>query len=220
MRKFARLINAVLRFVFHLLYHQMAWSYDLVAAVVSAGQWQRWVLSTQPYLPGPRVLELGHGPGHLQAALLAQGIWVCGIDESVQMGRQALRRLRRKPLTLRLARGLVQALPFPAHSFDQVAATFPTNYIYEAGTLAEIYRVLQPGGLLVVLPGAVNTGRSLPELLAALIFRVTLHAAAERKPQDYAETILLPFRRAGFRAELREIDLPGSRIFLITARKD
>jgi ubiquinone/menaquinone biosynthesis C-methylase UbiE len=46
-----------------------AWSYDLVAAVVSLGQWNHWVGSVLPYLPGVNILEIGHGPGHLQRLL-------------------------------------------------------------------------------------------------------------------------------------------------------
>ena len=63
-----RLRTAFMRAFFAGLYTQMAWTYDLVAAVVSVGMWTSWVRSTLTYLNGPQVLELGHGPGHLQIA--------------------------------------------------------------------------------------------------------------------------------------------------------
>ena len=60
-----RLIFSLLRPVYYLLYHHFAWTYDLVADIVSLGQWKDWVRTALPYLDGC-VLELGYGPGHLQ----------------------------------------------------------------------------------------------------------------------------------------------------------
>ena len=37
-------------FAYELLYHPLAWSYDWVAALVSAGKWRDWVLTSLPYL--------------------------------------------------------------------------------------------------------------------------------------------------------------------------
>ena len=59
-----------MRVFFHLLYHPFAFTYDLVAAVVSFGQWKNWGQSILPFIDGTRILELGHGPGHLQRFLL------------------------------------------------------------------------------------------------------------------------------------------------------
>ena len=69
-----RLLGWFLRFFFHLLYHQFAWTYDWVAAGVSLGRWNEWVRSILPYMQEGRILELGHGPGHLQAELLKTGL--------------------------------------------------------------------------------------------------------------------------------------------------
>ena len=84
-----RYLAASLNTFFHLLYHQFAWTYDWVAAIVSLGRWKDWISATLPYLDGPLVLEIGHGPGHLQVALQAKGIQAVGLDASAQMGRQA-----------------------------------------------------------------------------------------------------------------------------------
>ncbi len=65
-------MKTLLRFFFRLLYHQFAFTYDLVAATVSLGRWKDWVLSVVPFIEGTRILEIGHGPGHLQRALLEQ----------------------------------------------------------------------------------------------------------------------------------------------------
>ena len=65
-----RVMQTLLRIFFQLLYHPFAWAYDLVAGLVSLGRWKSWVLCGLPLLAG-RVLEIGFGPGHLQAALQA-----------------------------------------------------------------------------------------------------------------------------------------------------
>jgi 2-polyprenyl-3-methyl-5-hydroxy-6-metoxy-1,4-benzoquinol methylase len=91
LRKF---LAVLMRNFFALLYHQFAWTYDFVAAVVSLGMWKQWVSSTLPYLDGPRVLEIGHGPGHLLLALAEKGLKATGLDESRWMGKIALKKIR------------------------------------------------------------------------------------------------------------------------------
>jgi ubiquinone/menaquinone biosynthesis C-methylase UbiE len=76
---------------FHLLYHQFAFTYDAVAWLVSLGQWQAWGRTALKWVRGPRVLELGHGPGHLLIALARSGRQPIGIDLSPQMIRLAQR---------------------------------------------------------------------------------------------------------------------------------
>jgi SAM-dependent methyltransferase len=50
--------------------------------------------------------------------------------------------------------GSAQRLPFNAASFDTVVSTFPSEYIYDPATIAEVERVLRPGGRLIVIEGA------------------------------------------------------------------
>jgi len=154
-----KILTRFMRAFFYLLYQPLAWSYDLVTTIVSWGRWQKWVECVLPYLDGPTVLELGHGPGHLQVALHQKGIVILGLDLSRQMGRQAYQRLADNQFASRLVRGYAQSLPFAEMNFYQVVATFPTEYIYAEKTLAEVYRTLKPGGTLVVLPVAWITGK-------------------------------------------------------------
>ena len=200
---------------FDLLYHQFAWTYDLVAAGVSLGRWQGWVLTARPYLRG-RVLEIGFGPGHLQAALNKDGLEAFGLDESRQMARQARRRLRRLKAPARLVNGYAQILPFRAESFDCVAATFPSEYIFEAQTLREIRRVLRPGGRLVVIPSAWITGQGWLERLAAGLFRVTGQAGA-------LEALLPGIKQriaaSGFEVRHELVEGRGSKVLIIIGEK-
>jgi ubiquinone/menaquinone biosynthesis C-methylase UbiE len=197
------------RLFFRLLYHSFAWSYDFVAGMVSLGRWRTWVSASLPYLQGERVLELGHGPGHLQSDLLRNGIWAAGVDESRQMGRLAKHDNRR----LRLVRAVGQALPFADLSFDTLVSTFPTRYILDQRTLSETLRVLQPGGRLIVTFSAEITGGTLPERFLAWLFHVTGQSG------DPIDSLTAPFVEAGYTAEPFTVDLGTSRVFLILAKK-
>lgn len=214
-------MQRLMRIFFRLLYHSMAWSYDLVAAVVSIGRWKRWVLAAEAMLPAGRLLELGFGPGHLQARLRSAGRAVFGLDESAQMARQAARRLRAarsgSTASPNLVRGLAQALPYTAAAFDAVVATFPTLYIIDPATLAEVMRVLRPGGRLVVLSAAWHTGRSLPERFMAGLFRVTGQVPQPEPVQ--AEGFAQPFTQAGFQTRVQWVEIPGSRLLFIIAER-
>ncbi|RRR65381.1 MAG: class I SAM-dependent methyltransferase [Candidatus Viridilinea halotolerans] len=146
------LYRRIIQRLFYHFYRELAWSYDAVAWLVSAGLWQRWALVAVPKLRG-RTLELGFGPGYVQLAL-ADGAGCAGLDASPQMVRRAAQRLRRVGHWPRLVRGVAQQLPFAAASFDSVVATFPAEYILDAQTHHEIRRVLVPGGRVVIIPSA------------------------------------------------------------------
>jgi len=208
-----RLLRPFLRFFFKLLYGPMAFTYDLVAAMVSLGRWRSWVLAALPYLTGPRILEVGHGPGHLQAALLEAGKVAVGLDFSPQMGQMAMKRLSNKQ-NPRLVRGAGQALPFLSVSFDQVVSTFPSEFIADKNTITEILRVLRPGGKAVIMLGAWITGRGLSDRGAAWLFRVTGQAP------EWSDRYLAPLKDMGFDARVEWLEGRGSRILMIIAEKD
>jgi ubiquinone/menaquinone biosynthesis C-methylase UbiE len=210
---YTRTLRRTLRVFFSLLYHQFAWSYDFVAALVSLGKWQEWVSTVVPELPGPNILELGHGPGHLQVKLGGLGVRQIGIDESVQMGTFARKRLIKTLGTATLARAKAQSLPFPNSHFHQVTATFPSEYILDPNTLSEVHRVLVQGGKLVVILAAWITGRGLLERAAAWLFRVTEQAPV------WVDENLEPFSKAGFQLNLKHIVKPSWTLFIILAEK-
>jgi ubiquinone/menaquinone biosynthesis C-methylase UbiE len=217
----------ILRIFFQLLYHQFAWTYDWVAGLVSLGLWKEWVRGVVPYLDGSAILELGHGPGHLQLALQKKGLTPFGLDASPQMGRLARRRLKRNSLPSQIVRAAAQSIPVANGSFDQVVATFPTEYITAPETLSEIWRVLQPGGRVVVLPAAWITGQGWMERYAAGLFRITKQSP--RLPQSPglpgSEGFQVDFplieqlRNAGFQVQVEWKTLRSSTLILILGEK-
>lgn len=206
----------LLKFFFRHFYHGFAWTYDFVAAVVSIGRWNDWIRTAIPYIQGAAVLEIGHGPGHLQAELRGrQDLFVAGLDESPQMGRLARRLLRRTGHpALNLTRGIAQHLPFPARAFDTVVSTFPAEYIFEAASLDEVKRVLREGGRFVLLPAAWIVGRKTIDRLAAWLFRAT--DQVPRFPANIlAERLRVQLGEAGFRLEFLTVEVRSSEVLVV-----
>lgn len=197
-------------------------------------------MSVVPFIKGDRVLEIGHGPGHLQRVLLSLGLNAVGIDESGQMSRLAKRNLTRPSFTslppqlevsssshLRpsrknlqrayaqasLTRGLAQRLPFRDESFDTVVATFPTEYISDPRTLAEVQRCLSDGGLFIVLPVALPRNRLLDWL-----FKIT-HQAPSEALETVKSKLREPFAEAGFETEVRTLDVKSGILLIVIAKK-
>ncbi len=166
----------LIRFGFHLLYNQFAFTYDLISDVVSLRAWRCWQRTALKHLnaqPGAPILELAHGTGNLQLDLNAAGYHIVGYDLSSYMGQIAKQKLMRQDYPVRLACGRAQQLPFPANSFDAVVSTFPTNFIVAPETLHEVYRVLRADGRFVIVPNGVLTAGGAIEAGIEWLYRVT-----------------------------------------------
>ncbi|MFC4011292.1 methyltransferase domain-containing protein [Nonomuraea purpurea] len=97
---------------------------------------------------GRRILDAGCGSGPLSAALRERGAVVTGIDASAGMLELARRRLG-DDADLRVA-DVSDPLPFADGAFDDVVASLVLHYLEDWGpTLAEMRRVLRPGGRLI-----------------------------------------------------------------------
>jgi demethylmenaquinone methyltransferase/2-methoxy-6-polyprenyl-1,4-benzoquinol methylase len=142
------------------VFHSVARHYDLMNDVMSLGihrWWKRHTVHRAAVRPGQRVLDLAGGTGDLAAAFAArvgdQGqVVLCDINASMlQAGRDRLLNEGRVG-NLFFVQGNAEALPFPEESFDRLTIAFGLrNVTHKEQALAEMRRVLKPGGRLLVL---------------------------------------------------------------------
>jgi SAM-dependent methyltransferase len=98
---------------------------------------------------GRNILDAGCGAGPLAAALRDRGARVTGFDASPAM--VALARRRLGPDTQVLVADLAEPLPFGTARFDDVVAALVLHYLEDwTDPLAELHRVLKPGGRLIL----------------------------------------------------------------------
>ncbi|WP_214403708.1 class I SAM-dependent methyltransferase [Pseudonocardia lacus] len=106
------------------------------------------VLELTGDVTGRRILDAGCGAGPLSAALRDRGGLVTGVDASPGMVELARGRLG-PDVDLRVA-DLAEPLPFADAAFDDVVASLVLHYLRDWGpALAELHRVLVPGGRLI-----------------------------------------------------------------------
>ncbi|GLZ28301.1 methyltransferase [Lentzea sp. NBRC 105346] len=98
---------------------------------------------------GRRILDAGCGSGPLTAALRDRGATVTGFDRSAKMVELARQRLG-PDAALQVA-DISRPLPFPDAAFDDVVASLVLHYLEDwSAPLAELRRVLRPGGRLIM----------------------------------------------------------------------
>jgi ubiquinone/menaquinone biosynthesis C-methylase UbiE len=99
-----------------------------------------------------RLLIVGLGPGHDLAHLPAGVTEVVAIEPEPSMRGFALRRVRRTPIPTWLVGAVAEALPLPDASVDAALVALVLCSVPDpAGAVAELRRVLRPGGTLHVL---------------------------------------------------------------------
>jgi len=209
-------IQRILLFCFETLYHQLAWGYDFVAAIVSAGMWKSWVRSALDDIPPGRILELGPGPGHLLSELRKRGRRPIGLELSPAMLSIARRRLTIGGRPANLVRGDANQTPFASQYFDAVVATFPAGYIFKAEFQKELMRLLKPGGQFILLTLAEITGRRVHHRAMAWFLRIS---GVIRAPGQAARQLVELYNSAGFSTALTIRELENSRSYILSGRK-
>lgn len=139
------------------LFAGIAPEYDRMGAILSLGQdprWRRFLVSRVNAIPGSWVLDVGTGTGLVASELARRNLRVLGLDQSPAMIGRAAVAVREAGIQeqVRLVLGQAQALPFPDEAFDSLTFTYLLRYVDDPGaTLAELARVLRPGGTMAAL---------------------------------------------------------------------
>lgn len=124
-------------------------------------------------LPGGQVLDLAAGTGKLTRALVARGLDVVAIEPVDEM-RAAI-----APPARALA-GTAEAIPLPDASADAVTVAQAFHWFDGARALAEIHRVLRPGGVLALIWNRRRIADPIQREIEALIAPHRAEVPAER----------------------------------------
>ncbi len=134
--------------------------------------WFQWVAANAGPSPRARVLDIGCGPGWFWASvadLLPDDLELTLADLSAGMVAEASARVRGlRNWSVRGAEANVATLPFADESFDAVFAMHMLYHVPDpAAGIAEIARVLRPGGVAAVTTNGSNNLRQLYALTTA-----------------------------------------------------
>ena len=142
------------------VFESVAERYDLMNDLMSLGlhrAWKRFAVHIARVRPGARILDLAGGTGDLTARL-APRVGAGGSVVLADVNRAMLERGRTRLVdrgiagNVRYARCDAERLPFPDRSFDRVMIGFGLrNVTHQERALREMYRVLRPAGMLLVL---------------------------------------------------------------------
>ena len=140
------------------VFDSVAPSYDLMNDLMSAGMhraWKAFTVTVAGIRTGERVLDVASGSGDLARVFARRAgpageVWLTDINGAMlARGRD---RLLDEGRALPLAQCDAEHLPFPANYFDCVSVAFGLrNMTHKDAALAEMRRVLKPGGRLLVL---------------------------------------------------------------------
>jgi len=140
------------------VFDSVATRYDLMNDVMSAGLhrvWKAFTVRQANVRPGMKVLDIAGGTGDLARAFARRAgasgeVWLTDINGA--MLKEGRDRLLDHGLVLPLAQCDAEQLPFASGYFDRVSVAFGLrNMTHKDGALAEMARVLRPGGQLLVL---------------------------------------------------------------------
>lgn len=143
----------------HGVFSRVASRYDIMNDVMSGGVHRLWKDAMMDWLaprPGQRLLDVAGGTGDVAFRFLrrAQGASAVVCDMTEGMLREGQKRAEAEKMADRLTWvvGDAMALPFPDASFDVYTISFGIrNVVRPEAALAEAFRVLRPGGRLMVL---------------------------------------------------------------------
>jgi demethylmenaquinone methyltransferase/2-methoxy-6-polyprenyl-1,4-benzoquinol methylase len=148
------------------LFGEIAPRYERMGAILSLGQddrWRRFLVSRTNANPGAWMLDAAAGTQLVSRELAARNrCRVVALDQSEPMLRAGQKPERLDGFDSKVAPvlGRAERLPFQDSTFDSVTFTYLLRYVADpAGTVAELVRVLAPGGSIAMLEFHVPEAR-------------------------------------------------------------
>ena len=171
------------------MFDRVAARYDLVNDLLSLGQTRRWrQIVTEIVKPRPDdlILDLAAGTGTSSVPLAAAGAMVVSADFSLGMLRQG----RRQYPTLQFVAADALSLPFADATFDTATMSFGLRNVANLDqALAELLRVVKPGGQLVVCEFSTPTNPLLRTVyqryLGTMVRKVSRFFASNAAAYEY-----------------------------------
>jgi demethylmenaquinone methyltransferase/2-methoxy-6-polyprenyl-1,4-benzoquinol methylase len=220
------------------LFATIADRYDLITRVLSYGRdaaWKRRLVAMSGAGPSVRALDLACGTGDIAFGLADRGASVAGLDITFRMLQIAARKrpLHPAPRASHFLAGDMMMLPFGDAQFDLVTAGYGLRNVPKLEpAIAEIRRVLRPGGLLLSLDfnRPSNPAKRAIYLLYLTLVGSALGWVLHRDPDTYryipesikrypgADGVSALLERSGFE-DCRVVPLLGGFMAINTARK-
>ena len=140
------------------MYSFFAGVYDFVVKVLPV--WKNWLNHALPHIQGPKVLETSFGTGYLLTKY-ADKFDTYGIDYNEKFVTMATEKLQKKNISATLQKADIEDLPFDDETFDCIINTMAfTGYPNGEKAMAEIHRVLKPGGKFILVDIDYPTNRN------------------------------------------------------------
>lgn len=214
------------------MFDDIAQRYDLLNHLLSLGQdfyWRHVMTRELSAQPGELILDLAAGTGDSSLGFLKRGAEVIGLDLSHNM--LAIARTKLAGMSFTAVQGSAYAMPFQDSSFEGLTCAFGIRNMHETPkALAEIYRVLKPGGRMVILEFSMPAGwfRPIYRLYLRSVIPAVSCFLSDRSAYEYLGDSIEKFytpsafrdllHHAGF-AAIRQIPLSLGTVYAHYAQK-
>ena len=136
-----------------------------------------WLAERLALGPGKTVVDLGAGTGKLSRLLAETGARVIAVEPVDEM---------RALIEVEALAGIAEAIPLPDASADAVTVAQAFHWFRPEEALAEIRRILRPGGALALVANRLDRSDPLTDAFAAVLDRYRGHPSLETEPPSEA----------------------------------